>query len=254
MYSVTGTDGNGCQNSAALTLTVNPLPVVTAGATSTLVCSGHTAALSGNGANIYYWSGGVSNNIPFAVFIAATYSVTGVDVNGCTDTASIFIQTLASPQLSINSVNPLICAGETTTLTAGGAMTYTWNTPQNSESIVVSPTITTTYTVTGSGSNGCSNVSVITQSVDACVGVGILAANGGQLTVYPNPNNGAFFISLESEGMASLAIYNLAGQQIVSTRLHDRVSSIDISTFSNGIYVLETTQGGTVTRTKLIKN
>jgi hypothetical protein len=252
-YSVLGVDLNGCQNSVALTLTVNPLPIVTASATSTLVCSGTTAALSGSGASVYSWSGGVNNNIPFLVFIAATYSVTGVDLNGCSNTASIFIQTLALPQLSCTTSDSIICVGEEAMLTVDGAVSYTWSTSQSSASMVVSPTITTSYTVTGIGNNGCSNASAITQIVNPCLEVNQMTGGNSQIAVYPNPTNGEFFIRVENGNALNLSIYNIEGQGIFSTTLHDKTSAVDFSAFANGIYFIEIWEDGFVTRTKLIK-
>jgi hypothetical protein len=46
------------------------------------------------------------------------------------------------------SSNVTICAGKSTTLTASGGDTYSWSSGGTSSSIVVSPTVTTTYTAT----------------------------------------------------------------------------------------------------------
>ena len=49
-YTVIGTDANGCENTAQVTVTVNPLPTVTASATETEVCAGESVTLTGGGA------------------------------------------------------------------------------------------------------------------------------------------------------------------------------------------------------------
>jgi hypothetical protein len=57
-YTVTGTDGNGCQNTDTVTITVNPLATVDAGANQT-ICAGDTATMAasfGGGASSEIWT------------------------------------------------------------------------------------------------------------------------------------------------------------------------------------------------------
>lgn len=49
----------------------------------------------------------------------------------------------------------IICSGASATLTASGGNSYLWSIGANTASIVVSPTLTTTYTVTPTNANGC---------------------------------------------------------------------------------------------------
>ncbi len=61
----------------------------------------------------------------------------------------------ASPgSISVVVSNSIICAGQSATLSASGANSYTWSNSSNSSSIVVSPSLTTTYSVAGSSSIG----------------------------------------------------------------------------------------------------
>src|SRR4029078_1864256 len=60
-----------------------------------------------------------------------------------------------------------ICAGGSSTLTARGATSYQWSTGQTTASITVSPSSTTTYSVTGTNASGCSGVASVTVSVNA---------------------------------------------------------------------------------------
>ena len=62
-----------------------------------------------------------------------------------------------TPTVSANSQT--ICPGNTTTLTASGATTYSWNNGATTSTLSVSPIIATSYTVTGF-SNGCSSTMV----------------------------------------------------------------------------------------------
>lgn len=72
------------------------------------------------------------------------------------------------PYVSINLYNPSICYGSSIALTASGASFYTWA-PLNSglscyncANPIATPTVTTTYTVTGTSVNGCSNTATVT--------------------------------------------------------------------------------------------
>ena len=47
---------------------------------------------------------------------------------------------------TVNAANATICAGQSATLTATGATTYSWSTGSTASSIVVSPSSTTSYT------------------------------------------------------------------------------------------------------------
>jgi len=164
-YSVTGTDANGCVNSASQLVTINSLPTVSISGTNT-ICSGNSTTLTANGANTYVWSSGPSTaNYAVSPSSNTTYTVTGTDANGCANTASQMVTVNSSPEISITGATTIIIGGSTT-LIANGADTYLWNTAATTASIIVSPTITTTYSVTGTSSAGCVGQSSVTVTVN----------------------------------------------------------------------------------------
>lgn len=59
-----------------------------------------------------------------------------------------------TPTLAVNS--GVVCSGKPSTLTVSGAGTYSWSTGATGSSIVVTPTVNTTYTVTGTNGGMCS--------------------------------------------------------------------------------------------------
>lgn len=154
MYTVTGTDLNGCESTYTTYVTVNALPTVIANAPS--VCTGGTATLTASGADTYTWNATqAAASITVSPSATTVYTVTGTDLSGCETTFVTQVTVNALPTVAANA--PTVCAGGTTTLTASGASTYTWSTAQAATSITVSPTANTAYTVTGTDGNGCVN-------------------------------------------------------------------------------------------------
>jgi hypothetical protein len=162
-YTVTGTDANGCSNTAQVTVTVNALPSVSAGQNQA-VCTGTAVTLSGSGASTYTWNNGVSNGVAFTPAATQTYTVTGTDANGCSNTAQVTVNVNALPTVSAGQ-NQAVCSGDSITLNGQGANTYTWNNGV-SNGVAFTPAATQTYTVTGTDANGCSNTAQVTVTVN----------------------------------------------------------------------------------------
>jgi gliding motility-associated-like protein len=153
-YTLVGSTGS-CKDSTTITIAVNPLPVITAGASPTAtVCAGGTVILNASGGVTYVWTGGVNNGVPFTPGASQTYTVLGTDANGCQNFASVAITVNPLPTVSVNSGT--VCSGNSTTLTANGAATYSWSSGASGNSVSVSPATTSVYTVTGTSGNGCS--------------------------------------------------------------------------------------------------
>lgn len=163
-YTVTGTDAFGCSNTGTVMVPVNAIPTVTASVfPSNTVCNGTSCILNGSGASTYVWNSPVINNTAFTPSSTATYTVTGTDVNNCSNTASIQIVVNPLPIISVNaSPNDSICYGNNVTLTASGGVNYVWSGGvQNG--VPFSPAGSLMYTVTGTDANNC--VSSATQSI-----------------------------------------------------------------------------------------
>ncbi len=74
----------------ALDLIIHSLPTVGAGSDQ-LVCNGESVTLSGSGALSYSWDNGVINGVPFTPVASDTYTVTGTDANGCSNTDQVSV-------------------------------------------------------------------------------------------------------------------------------------------------------------------
>ncbi|MBA3829629.1 MAG: PKD domain-containing protein [Taibaiella sp.] len=174
-YILTGTDSNGCVNTASVIITVNPLPAVSAGAPQS-ICKGSSATLGATGASTYVWSpvtglsctacaGPIAN--PTAT---TTYYVTGTDTHGCVNKDSVIITIKPLPVVSAGP-DKIICKGFSATLKATGANTYVWSPATGlsctaCDSTITTPAAATTYTVTGTGANGCTNTSTVIVTVN----------------------------------------------------------------------------------------
>lgn len=102
-YTVIGTDQFGCSNTAQVTVTVNALPNVTAIASDDSLCTGDLLTLTGGGASTYTWDNSVSNGTPFVPSGTQTYTVTGTDINNCTNTASVTV--VVSSCIGLEDIN-----------------------------------------------------------------------------------------------------------------------------------------------------
>ncbi len=175
-YTITGTSGVGCTATTTFTLTVNPLPVVNAGA-DVSICAGTSTSLTASGASSYSWTpaAGLSCTAcaaPTASPTAATtsYVVTGTSAFGCVGTDTVVVTVKPLPIISAGS-NTSICPGGSATLTPTGGVSYVWNAAPSLSctactSPVATPAATTTYTVTGTGANGCTATSTVTVTVN----------------------------------------------------------------------------------------
>lgn len=152
-YTVTvfSPSGNNTDTDSVV-VTVNEIPTVDAGADVT-INSGEDVTLTATGADTYLWSTGATTaSITVSPNTTITYNVTGFS-NGCEATDSVTV-TVNAETITANAGNDVaICVGETTTLTATGGTLYLWSTGETTQSIQVSPTTTTTYTVTASNAS-----------------------------------------------------------------------------------------------------
>jgi len=155
-YTVMGE--NGCGISTSVTaITIAPL-VVTSSANPSLVCAGSQATLTASSSVTgYTWSPNsiAANPVVLAPLVNTVYTVTASD-GTCVGTSTVAVNTKPTPTLSIVASNSMICEGALVTMTASGALTYTWNFGNsNSASISDNPVIATAYQVTGTNSLNC---------------------------------------------------------------------------------------------------
>jgi gliding motility-associated-like protein len=233
-YTVTGTDAHGCYNTATVNITIAPPSTVTATASSTTVCSGGTVTLNGSGGSSYVWSNGVTDGLAFTPTATSTYTV--VDGAGCSNTASITVNVIASPTVVINASSTNVCAGTSVTLSASGASTYTWTGGVSNGTPFV-PAASAMYTVTGSNGGICNHqasvgitvtpnttVTANATSTNVCIGGTVtLTGSGGSSYIWSNGvSNGVSFTPVAT------ATYTVTNNSICSNTISITVSVLPL--------------------------
>jgi hypothetical protein len=153
-YTIMGTNNFGCVITTILTVTVLPLPNITANFTPTLLCVGKTATISATGATSYVWdTGATTSSTTVSPAVSTSYTVTGTDNNGCanTDIVTVNVNTVTIGVPATVSV----CLGNTVSITAANAVSYLWSTNAMFPTIYVVPTANTTYSVNAVDIHGC---------------------------------------------------------------------------------------------------
>ena len=170
-YSCTVTDVCNVTATESVTITVGS-STADAGPDAT-ICMGQYGVLNASGGTSYLWNTGeTSPSITHNPIVNTTYYVTIYSVCDMIDSATIYVNPL--PVISATANPTSINGGETTVICAIGGSTYAWTSNPQDPSLssqagfqcpVVSPGISTTYTVTVTDSNGCQNYT----SVDVTV-------------------------------------------------------------------------------------
>lgn len=212
------------------TVTVSPSPTITVNSGS--ICSGKSFTITPSGANTYTIQGGSAVKTPTA---NASYTVVGTSLEGCQSstfaTSSVTVNAL--PTIVATTTHTLLCAGSTASLTANGASTYTWNPGGTGTTIAVTPSVTTTYTVTGTNANGCENNTTVTQNVSPCTGIENLTTNNNAMTLFPNPSSSNITIQTVEE-IKAVYIFNILGDLVRTENTH----TFSVEQLSSGIYMI----------------
>ncbi|MBV6439983.1 MAG: hypothetical protein EPGJADBJ_01641 [Saprospiraceae bacterium] len=168
-YQVVGT-ANGC-NSAPQPVTVqfNSIPAVNVSASTGSACLGQAVTLTASGASTYTWSGvGLSSNTGNTVTAQPTlpgsyaYQVVGT-ANGCNSAPqAVNVQFNSIPAVNVSASVASACLGESVTLTASGASTYTWSgvglSSNTGSTVTAQPAVAGSYAYQVVGAaNGCNS-------------------------------------------------------------------------------------------------
>ncbi len=190
IYTVTGTNSNGCQSTGTVTVNVIAGPTISITPSAPVICSGNSSTLTASGGSTYSWSPSTGLNTTAGAMVIATpttttiYTVTSQNATGCASTGTVTVTVVSTPSIAITNSSPTLCSGSVSTLTATGGFTnYTWypvtglytDAPgtvaytgtSSVATVYAKPSATTMYTVVGTTSGGCITSSTSTVTLSA---------------------------------------------------------------------------------------
>lgn len=229
------------------------IPTLTAVQSNTTLCSGNTATITVSGATSYTWVNGPSSaQLTVNPNSTTSYTVIGAD-GSCTNTLVVTQSVVATPSLSITQPNASICKGQSTTLTAVGATTYSWSNGVTTAANIITPSVTSSYILNGNNGS-CSSTLSITQTVSECTSLNEGVLLSSRISVFPNPFNTEVQVKNTASSDASIQILDALGKVIYTSNLKSE-SSVQINTehFTKGIYFIQIKSGSESSTKKLIK-
>jgi gliding motility-associated-like protein len=155
--------------------------------------------------------------------------IIGEDFEGAIDDIGIWNRALTEQEIKFlyTAGSASICSGSSLSLASLGASSYTWSTGANTQTITVSPTATTVYSVSGTNSFGCvasedftlnvnpiinASVSISSASNNICVGTAASftasPVNGGSSPAYQWKINGLSVPGATASVFSSTALVN----------------------------------------------
>lgn len=175
-------------------------PVAALVSSHSRICEGESVTLTASGGATYVWGNGLMGTGSTQVVsptVTTIYTVTAIGANGCASATPATVTVQVGPPIAGVSADKMkICAGESVTLTATGGVTYNWiGLTGNGDTQVVTPTVTTEYSVFALGGNGCSSlvaakvkIEVVPAIVSTLENVYVCAGDNGTLDAGAGPN------------------------------------------------------------------
>ena len=179
-YTVTVTDqvDGTCTANASVTIIDGGQPTVVANASITTICQGDPVTLTGSGATSYTWTGVIipTDGVPFNPAATDTYTVTGTDGSGCTNTdqITVTVNNCTQPTASFVASNTTLCENDcisfTDQSTGTGITNWDWSFPgsttatstdQNPTNICYPTAGTYDVTLTVTDANGTDDSTIV---------------------------------------------------------------------------------------------
>lgn len=243
--------------STSNTILVNPTPVVNVSANPSVICSGNSTTLNAGSSTpglTYSWSpvSSTSQSVVVSPTTTTLYQCVGTNsTTGCKGTGFINITVNPKPTIGISSNTANVCVGSTAVLTATGGASYTWSPGSaTGSSVIVSPTVNTTYTVTGTSSLGCTNTNTVSVTVSTCTGLYEQVANELPFSIYPNPAKDRITIKAGDINLNTVKIelFDVTGKKVLEQSFNSLPAgteqNLQIGHLSKGIFILNMNVNG----------
>lgn len=180
---------------------------------------------------------------------ASDPATTGTDNGG-----DLIVHPLPDIVVTSDPADATICEGETITMSASGAATYSW-TPTVSDptgqTVTATPAVSTVYTVTGTSQDGCSADGIVQVTVEDCAA---LSENANAVfSIFPNPSDKWIFVEYKQQSnIKAIEIIDLNGRMVFSAE--NAVDAIDVSHYNKGIYLLRVITEESVSVQQFVRN
>ncbi len=256
VYTLTN---NSCITNFSVSVVVNiGSPLTVTG--NTRICVYESTSLTASGANSYTWSNGALTNTSVISQLASSgYTVSGLNAYACVSSKQVTVTTKTSPTLSISGPS-VICEGENGMLTANSdATNFLWSNASGGGSIAVSPTNTSSYSVTATNSLLCKSSASIQVQVQACLALTELESHLFDPEIYPNPFNDKLNIScvLKNDQVIYIKVFDTFGRLLKAEELvfvaGKNYRYLDLSALPAGVYLVMIGNNKELIKTKLIK-
>lgn len=226
------------------------VPVLAVAPSTTVSCSGSSVVLNASGATTYSWvNGPATAQNTVAPSSTTTYTLVGANTT-CTSSLTYTQQVAQLPSIQVSTNNSLVCIGQTVSLTAVGASSYTWNGVAGSSLNIVSPTANTSYTVVGSNGT-CTATQMISQAVSNCTGIdGATIAADRLYTAFPNPFTNVINVENTSGRILQVSVTDAIGRIVYSSSINDlSIEKINTESLQRGVYLVSL-KGDGISETK----
>lgn len=219
---------------------------ITIGQNNTSVCTGNSIILNAGATNgyapyTYTWTAPAVNTPTFntgPINSSQNYTITVNDICNKPVTQTITINPVSTP--TVVSSSTLICIGTTASLTASGATTYTWSNGVSNDTLFVSPSVNTTYTVIGAV-GACTNSAVSTVSV---IGIALSVTGNNSICLGQSTN---LTVSGSTSYTWSTGSTNTSINVSPTSTTNYTVSSIAASCSNTAVYTVSVTPPPTLT-------
>jgi len=221
------------------------------------LCNGKTMLKASPGATSYLWSTGATTQ-SIEVTAMGTYwvEVTGLCGSNGKDSVTVDSNALQAQFVVANVFGRNVSLYNTS---KGSATSYNWEFGDGSSSAQANPSHTYAtygvYTVTLTISNDCG-----TKTISRAISffpVGVKQLNNTDIKIYPNPTQGRLNIQLADafEGSSSVRILDVSGKVIFTGNLglNQNETEIDLSNYSNGMYMVQIQLGSETANYRIIK-
>lgn len=256
LFTVSAVAGiDECITSQTLEILVNELPNVTASASDEEVCEGDEIIFTGGGAETYVWDPAEIIDGSGLIFESAgtfTASVTGTDVNGCVNTASVEFTVYPALVISTTTTDEMAGSdGEIDATISGGNPPYAidWDndgTGDFDDAQDLTGLVAGTYVIVVEDAAGCTAEDVIVVGSQ----VGISENNATGVKLYPNPTSTD--IVLELAGQFSYEVVAVNGDILLVGSAVDK-TTVSLVNLATGVYFVKVKNANAQSEIKVVK-